>query len=67
MKPQSYLSLLTAFMLPLAAVQATPIITEFMASGSDAPADADGDTPDWIEIYNPDDAAVALAGYGAHR
>ena len=64
MKPQSYLSLLTAFMLPLAAVQATPIITEFMASGSDAPADADGDTPDWIEIYNPDDAAVALAGYG---
>ena len=63
MKPHSYLALLAAFLLPLAAVQATPIITEFMASGSDAPADADGDTPDWIEIHNPEDTAVALAGY----
>lgn len=64
MKPQTCLSLLAAFLLPLVAAHAAPIITEFMASGSEAPADADGDTPDWIEIYNPDDAAVALAGYG---
>ncbi len=42
---------------------AAPLITEFMASGSSAPEDANGNTPDWIEIHNPDGAAVNLQDY----
>ena len=42
---------------------AAPILSEFIAGGSDAPAAADGSTPDWIEIHNPDADAVNLAGY----
>jgi hypothetical protein len=40
-----------------------PVITEFMAQNDDALQDGDGNRPDWIEIYNPSDAAVDLAGY----
>jgi hypothetical protein len=36
------------------------MISEFMASNSHSLADADGDHPDWIEIYNPTSAAVNL-------
>lgn len=39
------------------------MITEFVAVGNGSLRDEDGDTPDWIEIYNPTDAAVELAGY----
>ncbi len=42
---------------------AAPVITEFMASGSEAPVAADGSTPDWIEIHNPDEVTVNLEGY----
>jgi len=48
----------------------TPVINEFMASnGSQLPLeegemlDADGDSSDWIELYNPTDAALALDGW----
>lgn len=41
---------------------ADPIISEFSATGTDL-ADADGSNPDWIEIYNPDNTAVDLAGW----
>jgi hypothetical protein len=37
-------------------------ITEFMASNDDALRDADGDTSDWLEVYNSGDEAVDLAG-----
>ena len=55
-------SLLVGVCLP-SALKAAPEISEFMAGGSSAPADADGDTPDWIEIHNPNTEAVNLAGY----
>lgn len=42
---------------------AEPIISEFMASNSTTLADEDGAFPDWIEIYNPDAAAVNLNGW----
>lgn len=42
---------------------AAPILTEFIAGGSDAPVVGDGSTPDWIEIHNPDGSPVNLAGY----
>lgn len=44
-------------------VSGAPVITEFMASNETTLADEDGDFPDWIEIYNPDEEAVDLGGY----
>jgi hypothetical protein len=38
-------------------------ITEFMASNTGALRDEDGETPDWIEIYNGTAAAVNLGGW----
>ncbi len=37
-------------------------ITEFMASNDDALLDADGDSSDWLEIYNTGDSAVDMSG-----
>ncbi len=39
------------------------IISEFMASNRANLADEDGAFPDWIEIHNPDAAAVDLTGW----
>ena len=41
----------------------TPIITELMASNDDTLEDEDGDHPDWVELHNPMDFPVNLAGY----
>ncbi|MDE0596288.1 MAG: lamin tail domain-containing protein [Roseibacillus sp.] len=48
----------------LPSLQAEPIISEFMASNSDALADGDGNYPDWIEMHNPDAVEIDLAGWG---
>ena len=40
-----------------------PIISEFMAWNSSGLADEDGDFADWIEIFNPEDVPISLAGY----
>ncbi len=42
--------------------EGAPVISEFMAENKDTVKDVDGDTSDWLEIYNPDDAPVSLAG-----
>ncbi|MFI4861703.1 MAG: CotH kinase family protein, partial [Phycisphaerales bacterium JB063] len=42
---------------------AVPIITEFLASNSDGLTDEDGDSSDWLEIYNAGDTALDLAGW----
>lgn len=42
---------------------AGPIITEFVASNRDSLIDSDGDSSDWIEIYNPADEVVNLDGW----
>lgn len=39
------------------------IISEFGASNSDVLDDEDGDSSDWIEIYNPSDSLLNLGGY----
>lgn len=39
------------------------MISEFLASNSGGLLDEDGDTPDWIEIYNSGTAAVDLNGW----
>ena len=40
-----------------------PVISEFMADNADTLEDEDTDSPDWIEIYNGQNATVNLAGY----
>ena len=42
---------------------AAPIISEVMASNKTKLVDEDGAFPDWIEIHNPDDSPVNLAGW----
>ena len=42
---------------------AHPVITEFMASNGTTLDDGDGNSSDWIEVYNPTDRAIDLAGY----
>ncbi|KAA1261226.1 CotH protein [Rubripirellula obstinata] len=43
---------------------ATPIISEFLASNSGGLEDVDGDSSDWIEIYNPTSETFSLDGWG---
>jgi hypothetical protein len=45
------------------ALVADLVISEFMAANSATLADADGDHPDWIEIYNPSSSVVDLGGW----
>ncbi|MGI8602786.1 MAG: lamin tail domain-containing protein [Verrucomicrobiales bacterium] len=56
------LRLLIACLLAVPVV-AEPIISEFMASNQNGITDENGDRPDWIEIRNPDAAAVSMSGW----
>lgn len=49
-------------LLPTAASQV--LLNEYVASNINGIADEDGDTSDWIEIYNAGQDAVDLVGYG---
>ena len=58
------LTLAAGFLLTVGA-SAAPIISEFLSINSGgALLDEDGDSSDWVEIHNPDEVAVDLAGYG---
>src|SRR5215470_5895915 len=46
-----------------ATAQQRPFLNEFMAANSGVLRDEDGDSSDWIEIYNPSENAVSLAGW----
>lgn len=48
---------------PVVATGDRPFISEFVATGNDDHQDSDGDTPDWIEIYNPTSEDIDLNGY----
>lgn len=39
------------------------VINEVMSSNGELPVDEDGDTSDWLELYNTADTAVSLAGF----
>ena len=39
-------------------------INEFVSSNGSSFYDEDGDTPDWIELYNTTDQPINLAGFG---
>jgi CotH kinase protein/Lamin Tail Domain/Chitobiase/beta-hexosaminidase C-terminal domain/Secretion system C-terminal sorting domain/Divergent InlB B-repeat domain len=40
------------------------VINEFMSSNIATIADEDGDFPDWIELYNPENTTISLENYG---
>lgn len=40
-----------------------PVISEFMASNDNTLDDEDGESSDWLEIYNPTAAPIDLAGW----
>jgi hypothetical protein len=42
----------------------TIVINEIMASNSKTIRDEDGDSPDWIELYNSSSASIDLNGFG---
>src|SRR5690606_18823594 len=44
-------------------LSATVLISEFMASNSSTLLDGDGESSDWIEIYNGTSSPVDLAGW----
>lgn len=44
-------------------LSSTPIITEFVASNDNSLDDGDGNSSDWIEIYNPTKDVIDLAGW----
>ena len=58
-----------SFLLAVVLFSAVPIslaellITEFMASNQDALLDGDGDSSDWLEIFNSGTTAVDLGGH----
>lgn len=39
------------------------VINEVMTSNSSTLQDSDGDSPDWIELWNPTDKSISLKGY----
>lgn len=41
----------------------SPVITEFMARNDNSVRDEDGDSPDWIEVFNPTENALSLGGW----
>lgn len=47
----------------IAALHASPLITEFMAINDSSLEDEDGEFSDWIEIHNPDESAINLSGW----
>jgi hypothetical protein len=46
------------------AVVETILITELLAANEQGLVDEDGDSSDWIELHNPTDSEVSLAGWG---
>ena len=49
--------------VPFRAISAGPIISEIMTDNVSDLVDEDGDFPDWIEIFNPDDQPVNLLNW----
>jgi hypothetical protein len=55
-------SLLSIFSLAIQSAQPL-IISEFLASNQSGLQDEDGETSDWIELWNPSDQAVSTEGF----
>lgn len=57
--------LVLGFLLPhsLNAIQAAPVITEFLASNPGPDTDDTGLRSDWVELHNPDNSPADLTGW----
>ncbi|MEM1084952.1 MAG: lamin tail domain-containing protein [Verrucomicrobiota bacterium] len=55
--------LLLATFLLVGSLSGTPLISEFLASNDSTLLDGNGNSSDWIEIYNPGPGNIDLAGY----
>jgi len=49
--------------MPLPSANAQIIINEFMSSNQNTLFDEDGESSDWLEIYNPGESSISLMGY----
>src|SRR5437867_2863485 len=58
------IALLTFLLCRLTSQAQGIVINEIMASNTHTLLDENGDSADWIELYNPGAAPVSLAGYG---
>lgn len=59
-----YFLFLTLFFLGLNSYSQSIILNEIVASNSAINTDNDGDSSDWIELYNPSSTTINLNGYG---
>lgn len=59
---RSALSLLLLLLLTTTVAQRSVVINELQAANRHTYVEADGSTPDWIELYNPGSEVVDLAG-----
>ena len=50
--------------VPASCEEGVPLVNEVMSLNTATHRDEDGDYSDWIELYNPGDAQIDLAGYG---
>lgn len=58
------LEIMLGLSVAVAAVQAEmPVITEILTENRGGWRDADGGTPDWIELYNPGPTTIDLGGW----
>jgi hypothetical protein len=48
---------------PVTTALAAPVIVEFMASNDKSLYDEDGESSDWMEIFNPDQAPTDISGW----
>lgn len=63
MTPKPFAGGTWSYQLDPNALDASPYISEFMASNTRTLADENGDFPDWIEIYNPSTGTISLDGW----
>ena len=62
-RPIKALLLAAIFLIQPSILHANPVITEFSASNGGELLDEDGDSSDWIEIWNSGSGAIDLAGW----
>ena len=58
-----FIFLTLIFMLTSISVAQTLIISEIVSSNTNSLLDANGDSPDWIELYNAGEASLDLTNY----
>ena len=58
------MKLISLFILPIIIFGQNVYLNEIVSSNSSSFFDEDGDSPDWIEIYNPSNNSINLLNFG---